>query len=159
MQSTIKFIPIDYDYFDYEGRNYAKIVGRSDDGKRVCLIDSCDVYFWAIVNEGVSEKKIDQIRKRIDKIVVNGKVRQSRVLKTEVHDKSYLGKEYRKNGYELPFPLDGIRIEEVRCLLEGAILNRDVVEEHRAGIVSNYSTVVDRRMSDIESEGLPDEYS
>jgi hypothetical protein len=78
----------------------------------------------------------------------------------KIQDLNYnLGKEYRKNGYELPFPLDGIRIEEVRCLLEGAILNRDVVEEHRAGIVSNYSTVVDRRMSDIESEGLPDEYS
>ena len=95
MESTIKFIPIDYDYFDFEGRNYAKIVGRDDRGKRVCLIDSCDVYFWAIVNQGVSEKKIDQIRGKIEKIVVDGKVRQSRVLKTEVLDKIFLGKKYR----------------------------------------------------------------
>ncbi len=95
MESTVKFMPIDYDYFDFEGRNYAKIVGRSDDGKRVCLVDTCDVYFWAIVNEGVSEKKIDQIRGKIEGIVVSNKTRQSRVLKTEVHDKNFLGKKYR----------------------------------------------------------------
>jgi len=95
MEQSIKFIPLDYDYFDYEGRNYAKVVGRSDDGKKVCVIDSCDVYFWAIVNEGVSEKKIDGLCKKIDKIKVKGKVRDSRVLKTEVHNKNYLGKTYR----------------------------------------------------------------
>jgi len=95
MESTIKFISIDYDYFDFEGRNYAKIVGRDDDGKRVCLIDSCEIYFWAIVNEGVTEKKIKEICGKIEQIVVNGKVRQSRVLNTEVHDKNFLGKSYR----------------------------------------------------------------
>jgi len=95
MESTIKFIPIDYDYFDFEGRNYAKVVGRDDKGKKVCLIDNCDVYFWAIVNEGVSEKKIKGICGKIDQIVVDGKVRQSNVLKTEVHNKNFLGKEYR----------------------------------------------------------------
>lgn len=95
MERTINFIPIDYDYFDYQGRNYAKMVGRDDNGKSVCLIDSCDVYFWAIVNEGVSEKKIDNVCKKIEKIVVSNKVRQSKVLKTEVHNKNFLGKEYR----------------------------------------------------------------
>jgi len=95
MDTKIKFIPIDYDYFDFEGRNYAKIIGRDDKGKQVCIIDSCDIYFWAIVNEGVSEKKINEIRKKIEKIVIDGKVRQSKVLKTEVHDKNFLGKTYR----------------------------------------------------------------
>ncbi len=44
----IDFIPIDYDYFDFEGKNYAKIVGSGKKGERICVIDSCDVYFWAI---------------------------------------------------------------------------------------------------------------
>ena len=92
--TTIKFIPIDYDYFDYEGRNYASIIGRSEDGKKVCVVDSCDVYFWAIVKERVSEKRIESICKKIDKIKVKGKVRDSRVLKTEVHDKKFLGKKF-----------------------------------------------------------------
>ena len=38
------FIPIDYDYIDYEGKNYAKIIGRDGNKKRICVIDSCDVY-------------------------------------------------------------------------------------------------------------------
>jgi DNA polymerase elongation subunit (family B) len=94
MQSTIKFIPIDYDYFDFKGRNYAKIVGRDDKGKRVCLIDSCDIYFWAILNENTKPKKIAEVQKKIEQIVVNNKVRRSKVIKTEVHKKNYLGKEY-----------------------------------------------------------------
>ena len=46
-----EFIPIDYDYFDFEGKNYTKIVGRDTNGKRVCVIDSCDVYLWAILKK------------------------------------------------------------------------------------------------------------
>jgi len=95
MDQTIRFIPIDYDYFDYEGRNYAKIVGRDDKGMKVCIIDKCDVYFWAIVNEGVSERKIKSIADKIARIKIKGKVRDSMVLKTEVHDKNFLGKKYR----------------------------------------------------------------
>ncbi len=95
MNKTIKFIPIDYDYFDYDGRNYAKIVGRSDDGKRVCLIDSCDVYFWAILKEEVSDKKIKEICGKIEKIKVNKSGRESRVLKTSVEDKKFLGKDVK----------------------------------------------------------------
>ena len=50
------FIPIDYDYFDFEGRNYAKIIGRNSKGKKICIIDSCPVYFWAILKKGISKK-------------------------------------------------------------------------------------------------------
>ena len=38
------FIPIDYGYFDFNGRNYIKITGRDSRGKRVCVIDSCSVF-------------------------------------------------------------------------------------------------------------------
>jgi len=31
----LQFIPIDYDNFDYNDRNYAKIIGRTSEGKRV----------------------------------------------------------------------------------------------------------------------------
>jgi len=30
-----KFIPIDYDYFDWQGRNYTKIIGRNEKGQRM----------------------------------------------------------------------------------------------------------------------------
>ena len=34
------FIPMDYDYFDFNGRNYIKIYGRNSDEKKVCVIDT-----------------------------------------------------------------------------------------------------------------------
>ena len=83
----IEFIPIDYDYFDFQGKTYAKIIGRSDKGKRICLIDNCDIYFWAILKENVSNKKISQITKKINAIKVEKAGRLSKVLKTELQDK------------------------------------------------------------------------
>jgi len=91
----INFIPIDYNYFDFQGRNYARIVGRTDKGKRVCLIDTCDVYFWAILKDGLKDKKIESICKKIERIKVSGKTRDSRVLKTEVHEKNFLSKKVK----------------------------------------------------------------
>jgi len=91
----IKFIPIDYDYFDWKSKSYAKIIGRSDKGKRVCIIDACEIYFWAILNSNVSSKKIKQMQKKIEKIEIQKGTRISRVLKTELYNKNYLGKSYK----------------------------------------------------------------
>ncbi len=95
MKTSLNFIPVDYDYFDFEGRNYAKITGKTDAGKKVCIIDSCDIYFWAIIHDKVSEKKINETRKKIELIKVDKGIRQSRVLKTELHEKNYLGKKIK----------------------------------------------------------------
>lgn len=91
----IKFIPVDYDYFDFEGRNYARIVGRDEKGKRVCLVDSCDVFLWLILKENISEKQIEKLREKIEKIQLDSKGRQTRVEKTEVHEKNFLGKKVK----------------------------------------------------------------
>jgi len=86
------FIPIDYDYFDYNGRNYARIIGRDNKGKRVCVIDSCDVYLWAVLKDGVGQKAIDKIVKKISKIKLDVKGRETRVEKVEFHDKNFVSK-------------------------------------------------------------------
>lgn len=89
MESEIKFIPIDYNSFDYEDRNYVKIFGRDDKGRRVCLIDNCDIYFWVILNENISDKKIKEISRKIEN------ADRRKVLKTEVHEKNFLGRKYK----------------------------------------------------------------
>ena len=89
----IEFIPVDYDYFDFQGRNYVEVIGRTGDGKRAVIIDSFEPYFWAILKPGISEKKTEEIMRRIMVIKVEAVNRITRVLKTELHDKKFLGKD------------------------------------------------------------------
>jgi DNA polymerase elongation subunit (family B) len=91
----LEFIPIDYDYFDFEGRNYIKIIGRDKAGKRVCVIDSCPVYFWAILKDKLSSKQIQKLSEKIEKIQVDLKGRKTKVEKVEVHDKKFLGNDVK----------------------------------------------------------------
>ena len=91
----INFIPLDYDSFDYEGRNYVKLMGRNNDGKRICVIDTCDIYFWAILKDDISEKKAVEFMKKIENIKVDSKSRITSVIKTELHKKKLMGKDVR----------------------------------------------------------------
>ncbi len=86
------FMPIDYDYFDFEGKNYARIIGRDSKGKRVCVIDSCHVYLWAILKQGLNKKKVQKLIEKVGKIKLDTKGRQTKVEKVELHDKNFMGK-------------------------------------------------------------------
>ncbi len=86
------FVPIDYDYFDWQGRNYVKIIGRDEKGKRICVVDTCSVYFWAILKDGLNEAKLKKIIGKIEKIKLNVKGRETKVEKVELHNKNFLGR-------------------------------------------------------------------
>lgn len=90
-----KFIPVDYDYFDFEGRNYALITGRDDKNKRVCIIDKCDVYFWAILKNDLKKEEITNLIEKINKIQLDVKGRKTKVEKVEIHEKNFLGKKVK----------------------------------------------------------------
>ncbi|MCX6749530.1 MAG: DNA-directed DNA polymerase [Candidatus Pacearchaeota archaeon] len=89
------FIPVDYDYFDFEDRNYIKIFGRNSQGKRVCIIDSCPIYLWAIIKEGVNSEKINKLIKKIREIELDLKGRKTKVEDVELHDKNFMGKKVK----------------------------------------------------------------
>ncbi|MDP2925234.1 MAG: DNA-directed DNA polymerase [Nanoarchaeota archaeon] len=91
----INFIPIDYNYFDYEGRNYLKIIGRTDNNRRACIIDSCPVYFWAILKQDLNEKEIKRLQEKIESIRLKKESRNVEVLKTELHEKCFLGEKVK----------------------------------------------------------------
>ena len=92
MKKSLVFAPLDYDYFDWQGRNYIRLIGRDDQGARVCVIDSYEPYFWAILKPKTSDKKIQEIVKKIEKIKVKLPTRTTIVEKTEIRDKNFLGK-------------------------------------------------------------------
>ncbi|MBR9702086.1 hypothetical protein GOV13_04135 [Candidatus Pacearchaeota archaeon] len=113
------FIPIDYDYFDFEGRNYAKIIGRDSKGKRICVIDSCSVYLWAILKDGLKQNKIDKLIKKISKIKLDEKGRKTKVENVELQDKNFLGKKvkalkvFATNYKDLHGIADKLGVEEI----------------------------------------------
>src|SRR3989344_7594065 len=86
----INFTPIDYDYFDFGGRNYAKITGRSDTGKRITIIDACDIYIWAILQHELYDKVTKKLMNQILNIEVESSGRKTKVEKVELHDKKFL---------------------------------------------------------------------
>ncbi len=88
----INFIPLDYGYFDWQGHNYVRIIGRDDRGKRVCLIDNFEPYLWAVLKQGISDRRIKELQRKIDKIEIKLPSRITKVKKTEIHDKNFLGK-------------------------------------------------------------------
>src|SRR3989344_8749144 len=91
----ISFIPIDYDYFDWQGRNYARIIGRDDKGKRICLVDSCPVYFWAILKDNLTKERVNKLTETISKIKLDVSGRQTCVEKVELHEKNFLGRKVK----------------------------------------------------------------
>ncbi len=91
----LNFIPLDYNYFDFQGKNYVRIIGRDNKGKRACIIDSFQPFFWAILKENVSEKRIKEIQKEIEEIKISLPSRLTKVEKTEIHEKKFLGKDVR----------------------------------------------------------------
>ena len=88
----LSFIPLTYDYFDYESRNYVKITGRTSNNKRVCLIDSCDSFFYAILKPKTTDKEIKSITEKILKVSVTSPTRTTKVLAVSEEKKNFLGK-------------------------------------------------------------------
>ncbi|MCR4327453.1 MAG: ribonuclease H-like domain-containing protein [Nanoarchaeota archaeon] len=91
----MEFIPVDYASFEFEGKNHIEIFGRGKDGKKICVIDSFEPYFWVILKENLSEKKIKETLNYIKLISFEDKGREIKVIKTEICEKNFLGKKVR----------------------------------------------------------------
>jgi len=86
---NFEFVPVDYDYFDFGGRNYVRMIGRDGDGKRVCVVDSYDANFYLVLGKGAD---VEKIVKKIGEVEVSKAGRVTKVLRTEVLNKKFLGK-------------------------------------------------------------------
>jgi DNA polymerase, archaea type len=87
-----QFVPVDYDYFDFEGRNYVRLIGRNEKGEKVCVVDSYEPNFYLILKDGADAKKIAE---KVSDIKIKKPSRTAKVLRTEILDKKYLGKKVK----------------------------------------------------------------
>jgi DNA polymerase elongation subunit (family B) len=119
----IEFAPVDFQYFDFNGRNYIILIGKDKKGKRICVVDSIKPFFWAILKPNISEKRIEALQKEIQKIKIESNSRTTSVEKTEVHGKKFLGKEIKaikifitnyKDAHDVADKLDFEEIEARR---------------------------------------------
>jgi len=117
------FIPIDYEAFDINDKNYIRMIGRNEKGKQICLIDNFEGYFWAILKNNLSEKKIKEVIEKIEKINVEKGQRKTKVEKTELHNKKFLGKNVKaikifvtnyKDAHDVADKIDFPEIEKRR---------------------------------------------
>jgi len=114
-----KFVPIDYDYFDLEGKNYIKIIGRNEKKEQICVIDTCDIYMWAILKDDLEKEKIEELKEKISKIKVEKKDRTTIIENIELHDKKFLEKKvkalkiYATNYKDLPDIANELGFEEI----------------------------------------------
>jgi len=159
----LEFIPIDYDYFDFQGRNFIKLVGRTADGKKICLIDSYEPNFWAILKSSLSKKKIDELIDKIKKIEIEKADRKTKIEKVELHEKNFLGKKvqalkiFAENHKDLHDVADNLGFEEIEKRREYDInlISKYIIEKKFEPLVW-YDVEVEKLNEDFDnfSEGI-----
>lgn len=85
-------MPLDYQTFDYDGKNYIQVFGRDDKGKKVCLIDTCPIYLWAVLKDKITKKELGDLVEKIEKINLEQSSRKTKIERIEIHEKKFLGK-------------------------------------------------------------------
>jgi DNA polymerase elongation subunit (family B) len=128
---AFEFVPVDYDYFDFGGENYVRMVGRDEKGRKVCVVDSYEANFWVILSEGADEEKIV---KRIEGLEVEKASRVSKVLRTEVLNKKFLGDDVRAVRVFVSNHKDAHDIASAIGDLDGIARRR----EYDVGLITKY---------------------
>ncbi|HRZ85151.1 MAG TPA: DNA-directed DNA polymerase [Candidatus Paceibacterota bacterium] len=108
----IDFVPVDYEIFNFENRDYARLIGRSFKGKRICVIDKVSVYFWAILEDNLSDKKISELSKKIEVMSFKDNGKTLKVIKVEIVNKKFLGKDVTALKIFVANSSDAVKIAE-----------------------------------------------
>ncbi|MFH1238203.1 MAG: DNA-directed DNA polymerase [archaeon] len=133
-----EFVPVDYDYFDFESKNYIRLIGRTEKGKKVCVIDSYEPNFWVILKKGY-EDKAKEIVKKIEKLEVEKASRVTKILKMEICDKKFLGKKVKairvfvtnhKDAHDIASAIGDLKEIEFRREYEIPIITKYIKEKN-----------------------------
>jgi DNA polymerase elongation subunit (family B) len=82
------FIALDYDYIDVDDSSLIRLWGRTKEGKRICVLDSTDSYFWLIPK---AKTNLEKYAEKVKKVHLKHAGREARVLDVKIKDKNFLG--------------------------------------------------------------------
>jgi len=128
---NIEFIPIDYDYFDFEGRNFVRMIGRDGGGRKVCVVDNYEANFYLVLKEGA---EADGVLESIKDVEVEKGGRVSKVLRSEVMEKHFLGEKRKVVRVWISNHKDSAEFVSAIGDIEGVEFRR----EFDLGIVTKY---------------------
>ncbi|MBU3907383.1 MAG: DNA-directed DNA polymerase, partial [Nanoarchaeota archaeon] len=106
-------------------------------GKRICVIDSFEPYFWAILKPNLNESQIKKLQEKVQKISFENAGRQVRILKTIVEEKNFLSNPVKAvkifiNNYKDAHPVaDHLDLPEIdkRRDYDIPIITRYIIEK------------------------------
>ena len=89
----VSFIPLDMDYVDDKsGVTWIRLFGKTNNGKSICVFDSCDSFFYLIPKAHVNLEKYAEGVKKVKVEIAN---RIGAVKKVEIVKKNFLGQEIK----------------------------------------------------------------
>jgi len=104
------FIPLDYDYIDINDSAVIRIWGKTKDGRRICVIDETDAYFWLIPKAKTDLKKYAE---KVKKIQLKHAGRLARVLDAKIKEKNFLGEKIEALQVFVSNPKDISAIKDI----------------------------------------------
>lgn len=122
----VKFIPLDYDYVDIDGKAIVRVFGRTSEGKRCCILDSCEAFFWVLPKQDTGKKEIENLSKKIKEIKADNAGRKVFVERVEICDKNFLGKPVKALKVVASNPKDIHVIAEIAKEFEGVDMKREI---------------------------------
>ncbi|MFH1248572.1 MAG: DNA-directed DNA polymerase [archaeon] len=126
----IKFIPLDYDYLDIDGKTVVRVFGRSWEGKRCCILDRCDAFFWVIPKSDLTDKELHDLCCEIEKIKAENAGRKVSVESATICKKNFLGKEVKAIKVVVSNHKDMGPVSEAIRELNGVDMKREIDIPH-----------------------------
>jgi DNA polymerase elongation subunit (family B) len=100
----VQFYPLDITYRIEDNKAKILLFGRTVDGQQLCVVDSdFEPYFYVLLRD---ENEIASFCEKVVKISVEEKDRESKVTKTEVVEKKFLGKKRKAVKVFVEIPPD-----------------------------------------------------
>ncbi len=122
----LQFISLYYDYVDIEGKAIVRVFGKTAEGKRVCVIDSCDAFFWVLPEQDLSVKEIEKLMDKIKNVKSEAAGRKVYVKNASLHDKNFLGKAVKAIKVVVSNPKDMGVVGELVKEFDGVDMKREI---------------------------------
>src|SRR3989344_5610954 len=89
---NFKFVPLDFDYRDINGKEVIRIFGRTEDGKKCIILDNLKAYFFVLPKDGVDLKELSD---KISCIELRNAGRTAKVSEVSIENKRFMGKDIK----------------------------------------------------------------